>query len=154
MGAAGATSRATNSALNNCGDGGIYVRIDRYRAWVDSIPASRSLSRNEAQHRQARPRTREGPDAGAAPAPRAQPGRRMRRKPASPAGAVPLTIDVEWADIVRADGDVFVVGHYIGVLPQNAELALDIALSGTKEPSRLVLTDLTRRGAIRGRSGT
>ena len=35
---AGATSRATNSAMSNCGDGGIYVRIDRYRAWIASIP--------------------------------------------------------------------------------------------------------------------
>jgi hypothetical protein len=60
---------------------------------------------------------------------------------------------VEWADITRADGDAFVVGHYVGVLPQNAELALDIMLSGTKERSRLILTDLTRRGAIRGALG-
>jgi secreted trypsin-like serine protease len=35
---AGATSRATSSSMNNCGDGGIYVRIDRYRAWIDGIP--------------------------------------------------------------------------------------------------------------------
>jgi len=35
---AGATSRATNSALNDCGDGGIYVRLDRYRSWIASIP--------------------------------------------------------------------------------------------------------------------
>ena len=35
---AGATSRATNSAPNDCGDGGIYVRVDRYRSWIDSIP--------------------------------------------------------------------------------------------------------------------
>jgi secreted trypsin-like serine protease len=34
---AGATSRATSSSMNNCGDGGIYVRIDRYRAWIDGI---------------------------------------------------------------------------------------------------------------------
>jgi secreted trypsin-like serine protease len=35
---AGATSRATASSMHDCGDGGIYVRIDRYRAWIDSIP--------------------------------------------------------------------------------------------------------------------
>jgi len=35
---AGATSRATDSAMNNCGDGGVYVRIDKYRAWIASIP--------------------------------------------------------------------------------------------------------------------
>jgi len=62
-------------------------------------------------------------------------------------------MDVEWADITKAEGDAFVVGHYIGVLPQNAEWALDCALSRTKETSRLLLTDLTRRGAIRGALG-
>jgi secreted trypsin-like serine protease len=31
---AGATSRATNKAANNCGDGGIYVRLDAYRDWI------------------------------------------------------------------------------------------------------------------------
>jgi hypothetical protein len=35
----GATSRATASAMNNCGDGGIYVRVDRYRTWIDAIPS-------------------------------------------------------------------------------------------------------------------
>jgi endonuclease G len=35
---AGATSRATDSATNNCGDGGVYVRVDRYRSWIESIP--------------------------------------------------------------------------------------------------------------------
>lgn len=35
---AAVTSRATDSAVNNCGDGGIYVRVDRYRDWIASIP--------------------------------------------------------------------------------------------------------------------
>jgi hypothetical protein len=64
-----------------------------------------------------------------------------------------LRVDVQWADITRAEGDAFVVGHYVGVLPQYAEWALDCALSGTKEHSRLLLTELTRRGAIRGALG-
>lgn len=34
----GATSRATNSAPNDCGDGGVYVRIERYLDWIRSIP--------------------------------------------------------------------------------------------------------------------
>jgi len=38
---AGATSRATRSAINNCGDGGVYVRVDRYRDWIESIPGVR-----------------------------------------------------------------------------------------------------------------
>lgn len=32
---AAATSRATKSAMNNCGDGGIYVRLDKYREWIE-----------------------------------------------------------------------------------------------------------------------
>lgn len=35
---AGATSRATDSAMSTCGDGGIYVRIDRYKAWISTLP--------------------------------------------------------------------------------------------------------------------
>ncbi len=31
---AGATSRATNKAAHDCGDGGIYVRLDAYRDWI------------------------------------------------------------------------------------------------------------------------
>ena len=34
----GATSRATRSATHTCGDGGIYVRVDAYRDWIESIP--------------------------------------------------------------------------------------------------------------------
>lgn len=35
---AGATSRATDSAMHECGDGGIYARVDRYRTWINGIP--------------------------------------------------------------------------------------------------------------------
>jgi secreted trypsin-like serine protease len=34
---AGATSRATNSAPNDCGDGGIYVRVEHYLSWIRSL---------------------------------------------------------------------------------------------------------------------
>jgi hypothetical protein len=27
-----------NTAMNNCGDGGLYVRMDRCRAWIEGIP--------------------------------------------------------------------------------------------------------------------
>lgn len=40
---AAATSRATDSAMHTCGDGGIYVRLDRYRSWIASIPGARLL---------------------------------------------------------------------------------------------------------------
>jgi secreted trypsin-like serine protease len=35
---AGATSRATKSVMHTCGDGGIYVRVDKYLDWIRSIP--------------------------------------------------------------------------------------------------------------------
>lgn len=31
---AGATSRATANSVMNCGDGGVYVRVDQYRDWI------------------------------------------------------------------------------------------------------------------------
>jgi secreted trypsin-like serine protease len=31
---AAATSRATDSAMSSCGDGGIYVRVDKYLEWI------------------------------------------------------------------------------------------------------------------------
>ena len=34
---AGATSRSTKSAMATCGDGGIYVRLDRYREWISDV---------------------------------------------------------------------------------------------------------------------
>jgi secreted trypsin-like serine protease len=34
---AGATSRAVDSATHTCGDGGIYVRVDKYRRWIAGI---------------------------------------------------------------------------------------------------------------------
>jgi endonuclease G len=34
---AGATSRATDLAGNPCGDGGVYVRVDKFKDWIDSV---------------------------------------------------------------------------------------------------------------------
>jgi endonuclease G, mitochondrial len=34
---AGLTSRATREAVVNCGDGGIYVRPERFRGWIDTV---------------------------------------------------------------------------------------------------------------------
>ncbi len=34
----GATSRATNKAENDCGDGGIYVRVEAYLSWIRQLP--------------------------------------------------------------------------------------------------------------------
>jgi secreted trypsin-like serine protease len=35
---AGVTSRATDSGQHECGDGGVYARIDRYREWLAGVP--------------------------------------------------------------------------------------------------------------------
>jgi endonuclease G len=40
---AGLTSRATREATVNCGDGGIYVRPDRFRDWIASVVAGAGL---------------------------------------------------------------------------------------------------------------
>lgn len=64
-----------------------------------------------------------------------------------------LRIEVVWDDIRAVDADVHVVGHYQGVLPQHAERLLDEAVSGAQggaDPGHLVITELTRRGALRG----
>ncbi len=37
---AGATSRATAERTDNCGDGGIYVRIDKLAPWIDETITS------------------------------------------------------------------------------------------------------------------
>jgi hypothetical protein len=49
---------------------------------------------------------------------------------------------------------VLLVGHYLGVLPQTAELELDRLVSGRDDHSgHLIITELTRRGALRGDLG-
>jgi hypothetical protein len=74
--------------------------------------------------------------------------------PAGRAAAPPLRVDVVWGDITQAEGDVFAVGHYQGVMPQNAELALDRAISaGGLDANHLVLTEHSRRGLLRGELG-
>jgi hypothetical protein len=37
----GATSRATDSAVRRCGDGGIYTRVRVFEEWIKSIPGGR-----------------------------------------------------------------------------------------------------------------
>ena len=65
-----------------------------------------------------------------------------------------LAVDVVWGDVTKVDGDVYAVGHYEQVLPQNAELALDRAISGEgRDRDAFVLTSLTRRGILRGALG-
>ena len=68
-----------------------------------------------------------------------------------------LALEVHCADITEVAADALAVGHYVGVEPQNAELALDYAVSGRArddgESGELALTALTRRGVIGGELG-
>ena len=64
-----------------------------------------------------------------------------------------MEIEVVWGDVTKVDADVYAVGHYEGVAPQYAELALDEAVSGVRgrknyEPRRLVITQHAARGSL------
>ena len=104
----------------------------------------------------------EGPLAsGSARAPGAAAARRPAR--AAPGKRPKLAVEVVCGDITKLEGDVYCVGHYQGVLPINAELALDKVVSykraelarpaSSLDPERLVLTELTRRSILRGELG-
>lgn len=80
-----------------------------------------------------------------------------------PPAPVELSVEVVCADLTKTRGDFFAVGHYVGVLPSNAERALDRVVSFTREEiasgaeldaERFVLTALTRRGVLRGELGS
>ncbi len=65
----------------------------------------------------------------------------------------PLLLEVVWGDITRVPGDLYVVGHYNGVEPQGAELALDRHVisrmpEGRRGSERLTLTRLTQLGQL------
>jgi hypothetical protein len=77
-----------------------------------------------------------------------------------------LVIGLEWGDIAsyheREEIEALVVGHYLGVKPQAAELALDRRISeglppvgglGNDPDAGLVLTQYTQRGTMRGGLG-
>jgi hypothetical protein len=79
---------------------------------------------------------------------------RARGAAQTPTDVPRLRVRVRWGDITRVPASVYAVGHYQGVLPQNAELALDRAISGDGAGDQnLVLTRLTRRGMLRGALG-
>ena len=69
-----------------------------------------------------------------------------------------LAVEVVWGDVTTIEADVYTVGHYEGVQPQRAELALDEAVSGVQgkedyDPRSLVITQHTRRGTLRAEVG-
>jgi CHAT domain-containing protein len=71
--------------------------------------------------------------------------------PAPPAAPPELPVEVVWGDIGLAEGDVYAVGHYEGVVPQRAEAALDLKVSAGRRPG--VIAEQTRRGLVRGELG-
>ncbi|HEX6851984.1 MAG TPA: CHAT domain-containing protein [Candidatus Polarisedimenticolaceae bacterium] len=77
----------------------------------------------------------------------------MARRRARGARVPRIAVEVRCDDISNVDADVYAVGHYIGVPPQRAELAVDRMVSGTRETAKLVLTSLTRRGELVGALG-
>ena len=66
-----------------------------------------------------------------------------------------LTVRVVWGDLAQAAGAVLLVGHYAGVRPLRAEAVLDRWVSNATDidESRLLITDLARRGVLRGELG-
>jgi hypothetical protein len=70
-------------------------------------------------------------------------------------GRPALDVEIVWGDITQTEGDVHLAGHYIGVLPQNAEWHLDKAISfgEGQRRGRLLISELTKRGALRGALG-
>ncbi len=76
-------------------------------------------------------------------------GRRDREAPQ-------IEVEVIWGDVTKCDADIYTVGHYQGVLPQAAEMALDAAMSNDphrRNLDRHVLRQHTLRGSLRGALG-
>ncbi len=68
--------------------------------------------------------------------------------PSAPTGP-PLSLAVVWGDLVGVEADIHIVGHYQGVLPASAEMALDRAISMEGQAGngsqRGVIAEYTRR---------
>lgn len=64
-----------------------------------------------------------------------------------------LKVEVCWGNIKKVRGNVYCVGHYEGVLPQHAELALDTVVSQSTDPNEMILRTHTQRGVMRGQLG-
>lgn len=125
------------------------VVAERLRTWLQLGAASRSrgVSKAETQLAQAEARI---VDAGDLPAV-AQSAAIVT--PVAASERPVLNVEVVWDDIGRAQGDIYAVGHYVGVAPQRAELALDRIVSNSDKEEDLVLTRLTRSNVLRGELG-
>lgn len=89
---------------------------------------------------------------------RGEPGAEAVAVAAAPSATVEgpapkIALEVVWGDVTRVESDVYAVGHYEGVTPQRAELALDEAVSDVQgkkvyEKRQLVITQHTQRGSL------
>lgn len=107
--------------------------------------SSRAVAKRQTNKRAAAGGRRRSAAPGGAPRPRTSPPEPARR----------LEIEVVWSEIAEVEADVLLAGHYVDVLPQGAERALDYLVSGGKssEGGNYLITELTRRRALRGDVG-
>ncbi|HEV2840441.1 MAG TPA: CHAT domain-containing protein [Chthoniobacterales bacterium] len=126
----------------------------------DEIKASEILVRSFLVHADASP---DPVDHGGPTPPPAAPAPAARQKaPSSQPESITIALvrgGIE-DEALTPGGSAVAVGHYVGVAPQNAELALDAAISKAlpKRPDdsdkpNLLLTDLCRRGIFIGELG-
>ena len=72
-------------------------------------------------------------------------------EPRAEAPSLQMEIEVVWGDVTKVDADVYAVGHYEGVTPQYAELALDEAVSGVRGTEGLRVAEARHHAARRPR---
>ena len=72
---------------------------------------------------------------------------------------IDVRVDVVWGDVIKVAADLYTVGHYRGVVPQRAELALDDAISKRGRSREAhggtggIIAAQTRRNGIRADVG-
>ncbi len=71
---------------------------------------------------------------------------------------IEIAVEVVWGDVTKVEADIYAVGHYEGVPPQRAELALDEAVSGVRgtvgyDCRRLVITQHAERRSLHAALG-
>ncbi|MEU9719633.1 CHAT domain-containing protein [Streptomyces sp. NPDC047976] len=101
-----------------------------------STPAVRISDLLEGEQAPADPQSSRRPDPASAPLPRLD--------------GPSINITVVWGDLVEVPADLHVVGHYQSVVPDEAELSLDRAISAGPRP---LITEHTRLGWIDAQLG-
>lgn len=97
-----------------------------------------------------------GAGTGGVRGPALRPSREITLPPPSAPrkGPAKLEIEVVWGELTKVEADVYVCGHYENIPPQGAEKTLDrVVTLKYKDESGGMLTNLTRRGILRGSLG-